>query len=182
MLKSEIIVLKSIALLLLTLTIISCGSSPARKQNNVTPGNQPVSTKGDYGVYGNWCGPDHPVDALMDKAPGPVDRLDAACMIHDYCYKERGYLDCDCDEGLTSTLKTELAANTMDSKQALVARGIHNYFAASPCKDYSGKSEGKTAANRGMYRLYEGTKKRVISIYNKVTGKDSGQESSAASN
>jgi hypothetical protein len=166
----------TLALILIT-TIISCQSTPPRQDaastaaQSVTTGSaaaMPVTPQlsgGGFGVYGNWCGPNHPLDELMDVAPGPTDPLDAACMIHDYCYAEKGYLDCECDENLIDNLKRQLAFNDFSTEQILVARGIRNYFAASPCKQSSQNPQAKTAANRSMYRAYNGVKRRMTYIW-----------------
>lgn len=165
--------------LLITTAIMSCQSIPPTQETHAshavtsTPAVQSVASKptnagtfaSGYAVYGNWCGPNHPLDDLMNVAPGPLDQLDAACMIHDYCYAEVGYLDCGCDEELTNELKRQLASNDYTTAQALVARGIYNYFAAAPCKQSESNPQAKTAANRGMYRLYNGVKRRVIKVW-----------------
>jgi hypothetical protein len=40
--------------------------------------------------YGHFCGPGC-------GRGNPIDDLDVCCKEHDKCYKERGYLDCNCD-------------------------------------------------------------------------------------
>jgi len=159
--------------------LTSCNSNPARQKTGIaTDSTETVpaseeSSGGGYKVYGNWCGPNHPLDELMDIAPGPIDQLDAECMIHDYCYAEKGYLDCACDENLTNELKRQLASHDFTTEQALVARGIHNYFIASPCRQSKENPQAKTAASRSMYRLYNGTKRRVTKVWDWATDYES---------
>jgi Phospholipase A2. len=48
--------------------------------------------------YGNWCGP-------LCSGPGdPIDNVDSCCQVHDNCYAENGYFDCDCDLALLDCL------------------------------------------------------------------------------
>ena len=53
-------------------------------------------------VIGNYCGPG---TRTGDLSLPPVDRLDAACKIHDACYIARRN-HCDCDRALVASAKT----------------------------------------------------------------------------
>lgn len=180
---------RSAAVLLPVAIILSCSSNPQRRDGGINTGpvsmvhgtvqpkssDQAVISKpsgGGYGVYGNWCGPNHPLEEQMDVAPGPVDRLDAACMIHDYCYAEKGYFDCACDENLTTELRRQLASHEYTTEQAIVARAIRDYFVASPCKQSEENPQAKTAATRSAYRVVNGIKRRVNKVWNWATSKN----------
>lgn len=80
----------------------------------------------DQCLYGNWCGPGHPkYDGLT--GPGPIDGLDAACKRHDKCYRERGYMNCDCDLELLKDIDEMISQN-------YTAHIIYDYFNVAPCK------------------------------------------------
>lgn len=52
-------------------------------------------------VIGNYCGPG---TRTGDLSARPVDRLDAACQVHDACYiAQRDH--CDCDGALVSSAR-----------------------------------------------------------------------------
>lgn len=118
-----------------------------------------------YPVYGNWCGPDHPLDPA--RAPAPVDGVDAICMQHDLCYEDKGYLDCECDAVLVRDLKRGIDRKDYDRVQMLYARNIHNYFQASPC---DGDPKNKLAPSRILHRVYSKAKEKATQIYDLING------------
>lgn len=83
-------------------------------------------TAGEFPIYGNWCGPDHPKTGTNPK---PIDNTDLSCKHHDLCYAENGYLNATCDENLI----TELKANTPQNEiEAIARKAIISYFRKSP--------------------------------------------------
>ncbi|XXB68230.1 hypothetical protein WDX12_07150 [Mesorhizobium sp. RIZ17] len=52
-------------------------------------------------VIGNYCGPG---TRTGDLSARPVDRLDAACRVHDACYISR-HNHCDCDGALVASAR-----------------------------------------------------------------------------
>ena len=87
-------------------------------------------------VYGNWCGPDYPLNPAMASAP--VDALDAACMRHDYCIAVQGRFDCGCDLSFMTELRTTQWQNPAIQSDA---RGIHDAIAIVPCNDPFGNAQ-----------------------------------------
>lgn len=72
------------------------------------------------GFHGNWCGPGH-------SGPGePVDRLDAACMAHDLCYRDDGYFNRDCDLALLRAIESDWDDYTR--RQRFAAAAIYAVF------------------------------------------------------
>ena len=122
-------------------------------------------TAGVMGLYGNWCGLDHPKDVAAN--PPPIDALDAACMRHDLCYTERGFLSCECDAAFTQELYSEMAKKTYTGLELATARATHAHFAASPC---TGDMKSKARPVRLLKGVYDGTKRRVVDAYDRVTG------------
>jgi hypothetical protein len=59
----------------------------------------------NFSVYGEWCGPGNPQD---NENPKPVDELDEACMVHDICYKNQGYDNCNCDISFINNILREI--------------------------------------------------------------------------
>ncbi|MCK4713378.1 MAG: hypothetical protein KAT26_10915 [Marinosulfonomonas sp.] len=90
-------------------------------------------------IYGNWCGPSHPVD--MSRAAPPVDRLDAACMRHDYCVAARGDYDCGCDISLLQELRGTRWGNPVIQGNA---RAIYDAVALVPCSNPDGTTYKQT--------------------------------------
>ena len=122
-------------------------------------------TAGAMGIYGNWCGLDHPTDVAAN--PLPIDALDAACRRHDLCYTQRGFLSCECDAEFTQELRGEIANSTYTGLQLATARATHAHFAASPCV---GDMKAKTRPVRFLKGVYDGTKRRVVDVYNRASG------------
>ncbi len=90
-------------------------------------------------VYGNWCGPNHPVD--MSRAGPPVDVLDAACMRHDYCVAAQGEYDCGCDISFLQELRGTRWQNPMIQRNA---RAIYDAIALVPCDAPDGMTYKQT--------------------------------------
>jgi hypothetical protein len=90
-------------------------------------------------VYGNWCGPDWPVNIY--NAPAPVDPIDAACMRHDFCFAALGDFSCRCD----ITLLNELRNGRYNAPwQQNTARAIYDAIALTPCDSPDGMSYKQT--------------------------------------
>jgi hypothetical protein len=83
-------------------------------------------TAGEFPVYGNWCGPNHPQKGTN---PQPIDRTDLACKNHDKCYEEYGYLNSYCDETIINQLKSFIPNNEIE---AIARKAIISYFNKSP--------------------------------------------------
>ena len=90
-------------------------------------------------VYGNWCGPNHPVN--MSRANGPVDGLDAACMGHDYCIAAKGEYSCGCDIAFLQALREARWPNPDMQRNA---RAIYDAVALTPCDSPEGTSHKQT--------------------------------------
>lgn len=123
-------------------------------------------TAGDYAVYGNWCGPNHP--KTMDPPPEALDLVDQACRRHDYCYAERGYFNCDCDMDLVDELKANLDNGSYSpGPEERYARSIYRYFSESPCTgDDSRKPESARNKNRMLEQAAEGVKGFLRNLLN----------------
>ena len=83
-------------------------------------------TLGTFPIYGNYCGPDHP---LVGTTPTPIDTVDLSCKYHDQCYSTNGYLSLSCDEKLLSDLQ-KIEPKTLQEKAA--KQLIIAYFKRSP--------------------------------------------------
>lgn len=89
-------------------------------------------------TYGNWCGADHPQN--INEGEAPIDALDEACKVHDFCYTQQGYFDCGCDKALNQQVRSGIANHQFSGETFLYARALSVYFDGSPCKgDHSGK-------------------------------------------
>lgn len=84
-------------------------------------------------VYGNWCGPNHPID--MSRAGPPIDSLDGACLRHDQCIAARGQFDCGCDIGFLNELRQTPWPNPAMAQDA---RAIYDAIAVIPCTSPDG--------------------------------------------
>ena len=87
-------------------------------------------------VYGNWCGPDYPINPAL--ASPPIDSLDSACMRHDYCTAAKGRFDCGCDLALMYDLRNTRWENPFIQSDA---RGVYDAIAIVPCTDAYGTAE-----------------------------------------
>ncbi|UYZ11576.1 phospholipase [Brevibacillus sp. WF146] len=74
--------------------------------------------------YGNWCGP-----GCSGPEP-PIDEIDRCCMMHDKCYRKRGYFACSCDKKLVKCLKKHLDRTTEKGRKAYL---MYLYFRNSIC-------------------------------------------------
>jgi Phospholipase A2 len=81
-------------------------------------------------IYGNWCGPGHGGGA-------PIDIVDGTCMIHDHCYADRGYFDCECDAELIQRLEA-IAGATLGWKARTARWSVLNWFKFQSrfCRDH----------------------------------------------
>ena len=103
-----------ISIILITLFISSCAIFSNK------------DTAGQFPIYGNWCGPNHPI---KNTNPAPIDRTDLACQHHDKCYEEHGYLNSYCDETLVTELKSFIPRNEIEE---IARKAIITYFKNSP--------------------------------------------------
>jgi len=83
-------------------------------------------TAGDFPIYGNWCGPNHPKKGTN---PEPIDATDQACKNHDKCYDEYGYLNAYCDQNLVFSLQNIIPRSEIED---LAGKAIIYYFKKSP--------------------------------------------------
>ncbi|OBQ97462.1 hypothetical protein [Mesorhizobium sp. AA23] len=81
-------------------------------------------------VFGNYCGPG---TRTGDLSATPVDRLDAACRIHDACYIAR-HNHCDCDGALIASARTIRGDKTAPRKMRGKAELLIATFALPVCK------------------------------------------------
>ncbi len=127
---------------------------------------------GIFAIYGNWCGPDHP--KVMDPPPEALDRLDAACMRHDYCYVEKGYLNCDCDKALVKEIKRDLAGRNYNAEQHKYAVSFANYFKGSPC-EVTKSAQAPREPEEGVVDKVINTTKAGIGKFMDLVGGDEAQ-------
>jgi len=120
----------SMAVISLVLYMVAMAASPVVAQSNL----QIFAP-----VYGNWCGPNHPVD--MSRAGAPVDPLAAACMRHDYCAAAQGEYSCGCDISLLQELRGTRWQNPMIQRNA---RAIYDAIALVPCDTPDGMTYKQT--------------------------------------
>jgi len=143
-------------------------SNANNEQQNDTrqPNIQPNSSDSGFIFYGNWCGPNHPVD--ITTAPDPIDLLDNQCKIHDFCYSDKGDFDCGCDRQLVTDLDNNQKKRLFTPEQYLLAQNIKLHFAFSPC---NGVVEGnKVLPTRVLTRIYNGTRNRMLNTYDRFIG------------
>lgn len=81
-------------------------------------------------VIGNYCGPGTRTGDLSAK---PVDRLDAACRVHDACYIARRN-HCDCDGALVASARKIRDDKTAPRKMRSRAELLIATFAFPVCK------------------------------------------------
>ncbi len=83
-------------------------------------------TAGAFPIYGNWCGPFHPISGTN---PIVINKTDSACKSHDMCYANSGYFRKACDKNLVLELKSFSPEDKVESD---VRRLIISYFKRSP--------------------------------------------------
>lgn len=120
----------AIGVILVGLYMVFAAVSPAIAQSNL----QIYAP-----IYGNWCGPNHPVN--MSRAGPPVDPLDAACMRHDYCVAAQGEYNCGCDISFLQELRGTRWQNPMIQRNA---RAIYDVIALVPCDAPDGMTYKQT--------------------------------------
>jgi hypothetical protein len=81
-------------------------------------------------VIGNYCGPG---TRTGDLSARPVDRLDAACQVHDACYIAR-HDHCDCDGALVTSARTIRDDATAPKAMRAEAELLIATFAIPVCK------------------------------------------------
>ena len=131
--------------------------------NKTSSTNQPTETNILATIsphYGNWCGADYPKDIYNAKEP--IDQLDAACKIHDFCYQEQGYLDCGCDKALNQQLSQGLAKNSFGPLEKVFVQSFKSYFNASPCY---GDNSAKVGISKALQNAAKNLSDKVKSIY-----------------
>jgi RHS repeat-associated protein len=87
--------------------------------------------------YGNWCG--------KGGAGQPIDTLDAACMVHDYCYSTNGF---SFAENYTSTVANAGKASTLQACNQALCNAASSVYA-----------EGGPTAAESIVNLFELTPK-----------------------
>jgi hypothetical protein len=153
---------------LLVLFVTACSTQqtlppePALSISSATPTHQPLITN-SLGVYGNWCGPNHPKN--IETADGPIDMLDASCKRHDLCYVEKGQYSCECDKIFNDELSTNLMNDVYQGKQQTYALMFYRYFKGSPC---AGVTADKVGPTRLLENIYQGTKNKAASFYDRI--------------
>lgn len=117
-----------IIICILSFTVTSCPNF----SKNYKEGLQ-KEVRGEFPVYGNWCGRGHP---KLGENPEPVDELDRACNRHDLCYgRENKDFSCECDVQLIRDIEHIKFPGKTDSVGEVVnARLVLGYFQLSPCK------------------------------------------------
>ncbi|WP_149791777.1 hypothetical protein [Mesorhizobium sp. NFR06] len=81
-------------------------------------------------VIGNYCGPG---TRTGDLSARPVDRLDAACQVHDACYIARRN-HCDCDGALVASARKIRDDRTAPRKLRSEAEFLIATFALPVCR------------------------------------------------
>lgn len=121
---------RCISLMFLSISVIFAGVNVASAQSRFQ-----ITAP----IYGNWCGPQHPVD--MSRAAPPVNLLDAACMRHDYCVAAQGEYNCGCDISFLQELRSTRWPNPMVQNSA---RAIYDAIALVPCDTPDGTTYKQT--------------------------------------
>lgn len=91
-----------------------------------------LATRG-LDVYGNWCGPGHSGGPDHDWAA--IDTLDSLCRTHDFCYEDRGYFACSCDNALIKGITSN--SDVMTGTEQAMAVVVAAYFLAAPCNPFA---------------------------------------------
>jgi len=89
-------------------------------------------------IYGKWCGPGW--SGGKSGKDGPIDKVDAACQAHDYCYRKKGYFSCSCNAALVKGLGPAIS-QSKGVKSKVLGYGIKTFFEIMPC---NGPGEFKT--------------------------------------
>lgn len=152
------------------MVLLTCACST--QQSPPTPPTETVRKtyhplENSLGVYGNWCGPNHPKD--IDTADAPIDVLDAGCRRHDLCYVEKGLYSCECDKIFNDELSTNLMNDIYQGKQQTYALMFYRYFKGSPC---TGETTNKIGPTRLLENIYQGTKNKANLLYDRIIESD----------
>ena len=102
-----------------------------RCQAKCSASDVPVSAPASGGlpIYGNYCGPGYGDDTGNKPT---IDAVDAACKIHDDCYRTMGYFNCTCDRALLMTLPSAISRSPSAAGKA-AGNAVGAYFSASAC-------------------------------------------------
>lgn len=109
--------------------------------------------------YGNWCGADYPKD--IQNADAPIGLLDSACMRHDFCYQDQGYLNCQCDKVFNAEVVAGLLDKKFHGKEYVLARSFRIYFQGSPC---AGDHADKIAPSRAVHNLIKNVGTKALQV------------------
>ena len=120
-------------------------NSPATKQEATGSWAERLMPK-----YGNWCGANHPKD--IHNADSPINLLDQACMLHDMCYQEKGYFNCECDSQLNQQMKLAITENRYSAEEKIYGRSFHIHFDGSPCQGDHSQKVGPSKAVHNMVK------------------------------
>ncbi len=84
-------------------------------------------------TYGRYCGGGH---SQADKSIPGIDRMDAACRIHDICYRDNGYSQCACDRALLAALRQPSLCSGVSNPIScrLYQAGAGSLFSSMPCR------------------------------------------------
>jgi len=158
-----------LAVLLLFFMALSI-SVMAEEDVAVEKPTQPDLIKSLMPTYGNWYGANHPAD--INNAAAPINSVDRACMVHDFCYQEKGYFDCGCDKALNDELITGLRGHKYAGAEFVYGKSIHHYFDGSPCKgDHGGKFGPSQAAQNAAKKANDAAvklKDKAAEIIDKI--------------
>lgn len=73
--------------------------------------------------YGNYCG-------LGNSGGTPVNSVDRTCMVHDNCYDQDGWGNCDCDRALMYSMTAHASNSNLSAGQRTFAGGAAAHFAS----------------------------------------------------
>ena len=84
-------------------------------------------------TYGRYCGAGW---SQVDKSIPGIDKMDAACRIHDICYRDTGYSQCACDTVLLQALSKPDVCEGASNLQYCRAyqSGARSLFSLMPCR------------------------------------------------
>ena len=84
-------------------------------------------------TYGRYCGGGH---TEADKRIPGIDKMDAACRIHDICYRDNGYSQCACDTVLLAALRQPNLCDGASNQNFCreYQEGAKILFSAMPCR------------------------------------------------
>jgi len=124
--------LAMLPLSILPLLVVSACANPweARAQSELPKPIRYAMARPSPFVIGNYCGPG---TRTGDLSARPVDRLDAACQIHDACYIAQ-HDHCDCDGALVASARAIRDDGKAPTKMRAEAALLIATFAIPVCK------------------------------------------------